>query len=114
MSNVTEKEIPARRREEPSKDRRQRRIQNGKTCGHFARHIGSALIMTKMIQPVREKHNSLANACIVGAGAMLSIMCGNAASKQLDKIIDKSVEFFDDINPRKIVEPKSKEENKDG
>lgn len=95
------------------KERRKKRIQNGKTCGHIAMYVGSALMVTNFIQPVREKHGTLTNACLIGTGAMLSIALGNAAGKILDKTIDKGVEFFDDINPHRLIS-EDKEEKSDG
>ena len=111
MNNTDPKETATSRTDE-YKERRQRRIQNGKSVGHIAMYVGSALMVTNLIQPVREKHNSLVNACVVGTGAMLAIALGNTAGKLLDKTIDKGVEFFDDINPRQLMKPK--EEKKDG
>lgn len=113
MSNeeITAREARTSRTEDWYRERRKKRIANGKTCGHVAMYVGSALMVTNFIQPVREKHNTLTNVCLVGTGAMLSIALGNAASRILDKTIDKGVEFFDDINPRKIVENKEESEN---
>ena len=64
-------------------------------------YIGSAAMTIPMIQRARENQNGLMGSCAIGAGTMISIGIGKMASNILNKAIDKTVDFWDDVKPVK-------------
>ena len=79
--------------------RRKKRIQNVKAGGDMMMYIGSASLMIPMIRKAKESQNGIMGACAMGAGAVLAIGLGNAATKILNKTIDKAVDFWEDVKP---------------
>lgn len=71
-------------------------------------YIGSAGLMTPLIARSRQNQNHILGTCALGAGAILSIGMGKVASKLWHNIVDKVVDFWDDVKPED-----DKEEAKD-
>ena len=105
MSNVTKDETSGLRTDRYSREaRRKRYIRNAKIGGDMVMYIGSAALMMPVIQRAREKQSGLMGACATGAGIVLSIGLGSIASRMMEKTVDKVVDFWDDVKPKKTAE----------
>lgn len=97
-----------------SASKREKIVQNAKLAGNLVMYIGSAAIANAILKKTRENQNGLMSACAIGTGAMLSIGAGKMASGIFNRVVDKTVEFIDEVKPRerenKYV---SKEDNSD-
>lgn len=93
--------------------RREKRIQNVKTGGDLMMYVGSAALMLPCIKKARENQNSIMGLCATGAGAILSVGLGSAASKLFNKTVDKIADFWEDVKPSGPAE-KKQEAQKDG
>ena len=76
-------------------------------------YIGSAALMLPCIKKARESQNSIMGLCATGAGAILSVGLGNAASKLFNKTVDKIADFWEDVKPSGPAKTKQ-EAQKDG
>ena len=81
-------------------------------------YVGAAALMRPVIQRAQQEQNGIMGLCATCAGAVITIGIGNAASKILEKTIDKCVDFWDDVKPsgpaKKSKETPSEEEKNDG
>ena len=88
-------------------------VKGVKTGANIAMYIGSAGLVLPLMQNAREKENGILGACTGLAGAILSIGLGKLGSTISDSIIDKVVDFWDDVKPKtkiKIVKEEVVEE----
>jgi hypothetical protein len=92
-----------------SLSKRERRIKSAKNIGSILMYIGSAAITIPAVQRVKQTQNGFMATCAAGTGAMLSLGLGKIASNILDKTIDKTAGFFDDVKPKKPVENDSED-----
>lgn len=90
----------ANSKETSSKSNREKWIENIKLGGDLIMYIGSAALASSVLRKTRENQNGLMSACAVGTGAMLSIGAGKVASNILNKVVDKTVHFIDDVKPK--------------
>ena len=81
------------------RDRRNRTIQNVKTGGDLIMYIGRAALTIPAVQKARENQNGLMGACAIGAGAIISMGLGKLTSNIFHKVVDKAVDFWDDVKP---------------
>lgn len=82
------------------KDSRENIIKGVKTGGDILMYIGSAGLMMPQIQRSKENQNGLLGACATGAGAILSVGLGKLASTVFNTVVDKAVDFWDDVKPK--------------
>ena len=90
-------------------EKRDKVVKNIKTGADLIMYIGSAAMTIPAIKKAKENSNSLMGSCAVGTGAMLSLGIGKIASNILNKAIDKTVEFIDDVKPK----PKDEEDEEE-
>ena len=93
--------------------KRDKWVETGKLCGDLIMYIGSAAIASSAVRKVKENSNGLMGACATGTGAVLSVGAGKIASNILNKIIDKTVAFFDDVKPEEKKTVTEDEENEE-
>ena len=93
--------------EQTNTSSREKWVKGAKTVGDLVMYIGSAALATAAIRKAKEYNNPLMSACATGTGAMLSIGAGKMASNIFNKVVDRTVEFIDDVN---VKEPKKNEE----
>lgn len=67
-------------------------------------YVGSAALMMPQIHKAKENQNGILGFCAVSAGTILAAGLGSLACKFLDKIIDKGVNFIDDVKPKERPE----------
>ncbi len=79
---------------------RDRIVKNIKTGGSMVMYIGSAGLMTPVIRNSQQNQNGAMNICSFGAGAVLSMGLGAVASKMFGKLVDKALDFWDDVKPK--------------
>lgn len=96
------------------KERREKILKNVKTGGDLLMYIGSAGLMNPLIRDARQDQNGAMKLCSFGAGAILSLGLGSIASKVFNKLVDKTVDFYDDVKPKKKSDESDKEAEKDG
>lgn len=86
---------------------RDKLIEGIKTGGSIMMYIGSAALATSAVRKAKENNNALMSACAIGTSAMLSIGAGKVASNIFNKVVDKTVDFIDDVNTKepKVEEP---------
>ena len=75
---------------------REKWIRGIKTGGNLLMYIGSAALANS----ASPREGAVMSACATGTSAMLSIGAGKMASGIFNKVVDKAVEFIDDINPK--------------
>ena len=80
---------------------RTRLIKGIKNVGDLIMYIGSAAITIPAINKAKENQNGFMGSCATGAGAMLSVGLGKAASNIFNKVVDKVADFVDDVTPEK-------------
>ena len=89
---------------------KERLIKGIKNVGNLVMYIGSAAITIPAINRAKESQNGFMGSCATGAGAMLSIGMGKAASGIFNKVVDKVADFVDDVKPEKKVSETNEEE----
>ena len=77
-------------------------------------YIGSASLMIPMIRKAKESQNGIMGTCAMGAGAVLAIGLGNAATKILNKTIDNAIDFWEDVKPSGPAEKTEKKTEDEG
>ena len=82
------------------KQKRERLLKNVKLGGDLLMYIGSAGLMNPIIRDARVNQSGPMRACSFGAGTILSLGLGSLASKVFNKLVDKTVEFYDDVKPK--------------
>jgi hypothetical protein len=63
-------------------------------------YIGSAGLMSPMIRDARQNQSGPMKICSSGAGTILSLGLGSVATKVFSKVVDKAVDFYDDVKPK--------------
>ena len=79
-------------------------IKNVKTGGNILMYVGSAALMMPQIQRAKENQNGILGCCATGAGIVLAAGLGGIASSFLNKIVDKAINFWDDVKPKEEEE----------
>ena len=80
---------------------REKWIKGIKTGGDLIMYIGSAALATAAIRKAKDyTNNPLMSACATGTGAMLSIGAGKMASNIFNKVVDRTINFIDDVSPK--------------
>lgn len=82
------------------KARREKILKNIKLGGSLLMYIGSAGLMNPIIRDARQNQSGPMKVCSFGAGTVLSLGVGSLASKVFNKLVDKTVDFYDDVKPR--------------
>lgn len=91
--------------------KRERIIRNVKRGGSVVMYVGTAGLISPMVRKARETQNGAMGICSTGAGVVLSAGIGKLASDIFGKVVDKVVDFWDDVKPQKTSE---ESEKKDG
>ena len=86
--------------QDPDKARREKILKNVKLGGSLLMYIGSAGLMNPLIKEARQNQSGPMKACSFGAGTILSLGLGSVASKVFNKLVDKTVDFYDDVKPK--------------
>lgn len=79
-------------------------VENIKKGGSLAIYIGTASLMKPYILRDQEDRNPVGKICAIGAGTVISCGISQHASKFFEKIVDKIVDFIDDVKPSKNKE----------
>jgi hypothetical protein len=81
-------------------------VKNIKTGGSMAIYIGTASIINPIIKEHNKERNAVTKFCSVVSGTVISCGVSHIASKWFGKLVDKVVDFIDDVKY-----PKKKEES---
>ena len=79
-------------------------VENIKKGGSLVIYIGTASLMKPYILRDQENRNPAGKICAIGAGTVISCGISQHASKFFEKIVDKVVDFIDDVKPSKNKE----------
>lgn len=90
--------------EKKSKMDREKIIKDVKIGGDILMYVGSAGLVKPHIQKAKENENGLLGSCSTGAGIILSAALGSVASGVFNKVVDKVVDFWDDVKPKEETE----------
>lgn len=119
MSDVMDMRKYSSKRGESNRDRRDKRVKRDKTIqtikngGSLIMYIGSAGLVSPMIQNARKEQNGAMQICTIGAGAVVSMGVGAFASSVFGKIVDKVVDFWDDVKPKKKENDTEEDDDED-
>ena len=83
-------------------------VRNVKRGGTVMVYVGTASLIRPFVAKAREDQNGAMQACAIFGGTILTLGIAQKANEWMNNAIDKVVDFFDDVKPRK------KEEEKDG
>ena len=89
-------------------EKRSKLVKNVKRGGTVMVYVGTANLIRPIIAKAREEQNGAMQACAIFSGTVLTLGIAKKASEWMNTAIDKVVDFFDDVKPRK------KEEEEDG
>ena len=84
---------------------REKTINNIKTGGSMAIYVGTASILKPIIKERNQERNALTKVCSYISGTVISCGISHVASRWFGNIVDKVVDFIDDVKT-----PKKKEE----
>ena len=72
-------------------------VKNIKNGGSMAIYIGTASIMKPIIREHNQERNGLTKFCSIVSGTVISCGVSHIASKWWGRMVDKVVEFIDDV-----------------
>ena len=84
-------------------------VSNIKTGGSMAIYVGTASIIKPIIKQHNQDRNAVTKLCSIVSGTVISCGISHVASQWFGKIVDKVVDFIDDVK-----HPKKKESKADG
>ena len=99
---------------ERNNTKREKIIKNVKRGGSIVMYIGTAGLISPMVRRARETQNGAMGVCSTGAGVVLSAGVGKLASDIFGKVVDKVVDFWDDVKPQKTEESDKKDGENNG
>ena len=85
-------------------DKKTSLIKNIKNGGSMAIYIGTASIMKPIVREHNQERNALTKFCTVVSGTVISCGVSHIASRWWGKLVDKVVEFIDDVKHAKKEE----------
>lgn len=86
---------------------REKIIKYAKTGGDILMYVGSASLMIPQIQKSKETNNGILGTCGTFAGIVLSAGLGGLASGVFNTLVDKTVDFWDDVKPKETSDSDS-------
>lgn len=94
---------------------REKVIKNIKRGGSVMMYVGTASMIRPAVAKAREDQNGAVQACAIFGGTMLTLGIARKATQWMNQAIDRVVDFYDDVKPKKKKEEeKADEVKKDG
>lgn len=82
-------------------EKRSKIVKNVKRGGTVMVYVGTASLIRPIVAKAREDQNGAMQACAIFGGTVLTLGIAKKANEWMNNAIDKVIDFFDDVKPRK-------------
>ena len=89
-------------------------IKNVKRGGTVMVYVGTANLVRPFVNKAREDQNGAMQACTIFGGTVLSLGIAKIANKWMNTMVDKVVDFIEDVKPKKNKKEPEGEQDKEG